>query len=208
MRVAREYRLSVGLLLGLLACAPRADSDTSSAPDSDEHPPEDRDQDGVAAQDDCDDLDPRAYPGNEETWDGRDNDCDGVVDGRGHFAGTQAVEASAIVEGEEVPLAVACPVTLDRTAGTLWFEIRCAPDVGDAAAQTLLGAEVVLTPATNGVAEGSWSGEVLWTSSNGWTATGVGHATWWSMDEVWLTTGLDTVSLEWASTGTLGRADP
>ncbi len=30
--------------------------------------------------DDCDDTDPRAYPGNKEVCDGVDNDCDGIVD--------------------------------------------------------------------------------------------------------------------------------
>jgi len=34
----------------------------------------------VATQDDCNDLDGDTHPGAEETCDGGDNDCDGVVD--------------------------------------------------------------------------------------------------------------------------------
>jgi hypothetical protein len=41
---------------------------------------DDLDGDGVPASEDCDDLDPRVYPGAPETCDGLDNDCDGQVD--------------------------------------------------------------------------------------------------------------------------------
>jgi hypothetical protein len=101
---------------------------------------------------------------------------------------------------------LSCPVTLDRQAGTLSFEVRCAPDPGDVDPLALLGAEVVVVPLDNAVLAESWSGRVEWTSSNGWTTTGIVHATWSGMDDVWLTTGLQTVSLEWSGTGTLTRA--
>jgi hypothetical protein len=37
----------------------------------------------VGPTNDCDDSDPRAFPGNEEVCDGVDNDCDSLVDGPG-----------------------------------------------------------------------------------------------------------------------------
>ncbi|MEN9786089.1 MAG: hypothetical protein RLZZ299_1353 [Pseudomonadota bacterium] len=40
----------------------------------------DADGDGVAAAEDCDDANPFVYPGNFETCDGVDEDCDGVID--------------------------------------------------------------------------------------------------------------------------------
>ena len=40
----------------------------------------DADGDGVFAMDDCDDDDPNNFPGNTESCDGADNDCDGQVD--------------------------------------------------------------------------------------------------------------------------------
>lgn len=196
-------------LLFLLACAcrPVDPPGTDDTDDTGQALGTDRDQDGALAHEDCDDLDPRAYPGNEESWDGRDNDCDGVVDGRGDFSGPHVVEAVAVVEGQQVEMSLSCPVTLERLAGTLWFEVRCTPASDDADAHTLLGAEVVVVPLDNGVTAESWSGEVEWTSSNGWTTTGIAHATWSGMDDVWLTTGLDTVSLEWSGTGSLTRAE-
>ena len=42
----------------------------------------DVDGDGVdTCSNDCDDGDPRNYPGNQEVCDGQDNDCDRLVDG-------------------------------------------------------------------------------------------------------------------------------
>ncbi len=40
----------------------------------------DQDQDGVLSDRDCDDEDPNNFPGNVETCDGQDNDCDSVID--------------------------------------------------------------------------------------------------------------------------------
>ena len=40
----------------------------------------DNDGDGVPDDEDCDDNDPNNFPGNMEICDGRDNDCDGIID--------------------------------------------------------------------------------------------------------------------------------
>lgn len=44
-------------------------------------PPQDADGDGVDESQDCDDGDPSVAPGRAERCDGRDNDCDGEIDG-------------------------------------------------------------------------------------------------------------------------------
>jgi len=44
------------------------------------NPDADNDLDGVGFNDDCDDFDPRAYPGADELCGGRDEDCDGRID--------------------------------------------------------------------------------------------------------------------------------
>ena len=41
---------------------------------------DDADGDGVNAADDCDDNNANNYPGNAESCDGIDNDCDGIAD--------------------------------------------------------------------------------------------------------------------------------
>jgi len=40
----------------------------------------DEDGDGVSAEEDCDDSDPDVFPNNPETCDGKDNNCDGMID--------------------------------------------------------------------------------------------------------------------------------
>ncbi|MEE2751097.1 MAG: putative metal-binding motif-containing protein, partial [Myxococcota bacterium] len=54
------------------------DTEDSAAPDSGEESREDLDGDGYA--DDCDDNNPDVFPGNAETCDGLDNDCNGQID--------------------------------------------------------------------------------------------------------------------------------
>ncbi|MCB9694127.1 MAG: putative metal-binding motif-containing protein [Alphaproteobacteria bacterium] len=53
-----------------------------NAPTPTEEPPpvEDLDGDGANSQIDCDDGDPDVFPGNPEVCDGKDNDCDTVID--------------------------------------------------------------------------------------------------------------------------------
>ncbi|MBW2254477.1 MAG: hypothetical protein JRI25_07755 [Deltaproteobacteria bacterium] len=195
------------LVLVVLGC-PSPAPDDSGAQDTDTHESEvDVDEDGVAADEDCDDYDPDAYPGNTESWDGRDNDCDGWVDGRGDFAGDHAVSTTAVYEGEDVPFLLDCPTEFARNPGTLSFSVRCEPDQEDADAMLLLGEVLTLTPIDNGVSGQEWVGEVLFQSTNGWSATGSGAASWVGMDQVVLTTVLDTVSLDWSGSGLLSRVE-
>jgi len=65
--------LLLSILLALLAaCEPRQDTATLR----------DRDGDGALASEDCDDSEPRSYPGATELCNGVDDDCDGEVDER------------------------------------------------------------------------------------------------------------------------------
>ena len=71
------------LLFALSAC--RGEEDTASLdPDAD--------LDGVSADEDCDDSDANVFPGNTESCDGVDNDCDGAIDNDATDAGTWYVD--------------------------------------------------------------------------------------------------------------------
>ena len=70
-------RISFALTFALLASAC---GDKDGAPDDSARPDLDGDADGVLASADCDDGDPNVKPGWPEVCDGKDNNCDGVVD--------------------------------------------------------------------------------------------------------------------------------
>ncbi len=49
--------------------------------------------------DDCDDTDPRAFPGNKEVCDGIDNDCDGIVDNGARYTPSPGAETQLSAPG-------------------------------------------------------------------------------------------------------------
>ena len=74
-----SQRLSFPLLL-LIAVGATGCGDKDSAADDSGRPALDADGDGVLSTADCDDDDPNVKPGWPEVCDGKDNNCDGVVD--------------------------------------------------------------------------------------------------------------------------------
>ncbi|MCB9797600.1 MAG: putative metal-binding motif-containing protein [Alphaproteobacteria bacterium] len=74
-------RCILGLVL-LAACGEKEPVDTGNPETGDsEAGPVDADGDGVPAEADCDDGDASVYPEAEELCDGKDNNCDGEIDG-------------------------------------------------------------------------------------------------------------------------------
>jgi hypothetical protein len=59
---------------------PGEDGADGGASGGDGGPAPDADEDGVPADEDCDDTNSRVYPGADERCDGWDNDCDGLTD--------------------------------------------------------------------------------------------------------------------------------
>ena len=167
--------------------------------------PVDRDSDGSPAGEDCDDTDPRISPDVAETWNGIDDNCDGVVDGDGTFAGAVTLRATAIYEGDPYRFTVACPAVLHRAGAHLDAIATCTPDPTDDMAQLPLGPTLTLE-ATSEAAEGqAWSGTGLVTSANGWDSHGDVNLTWSGLDAVQLAFTLDAASLTLQADGALVR---
>jgi MYXO-CTERM domain-containing protein len=104
-------------------------------------PCEDADGDGVlGCEGDCDDDDPRVYPGSGETCDGADDDCDGVVDGDEEIT-VEIGESSRVIASEWISMGNAFSVTaatrlvswrqrVGTTEGTrLAWTVRVSEDV-------------------------------------------------------------------------------
>ena len=70
--------MDVRILVPILALLGCADAPPPEAPPPE--PPVDADQDGFDVESDCDDANPRVFPGAEERCNGVDDDCDGTVD--------------------------------------------------------------------------------------------------------------------------------
>lgn len=181
------------------------DSDADSdVPDTDVAV-EDVDQDGHFTPSDCDDYDPAVHPGASEAWNGDDDDCDGVVDANGAYAGTERVDASVIYEGKRHDWTLDCPSTLERTGSSFTFTVTCTPPPEDALAVQLLGESFVVEEIENVATAGAWAGLLRVTSSDGWDTDGTGTLTWSGFDETALRLTVDAAFLELSGTGTLAR---
>jgi hypothetical protein len=71
----KHMLINTSLIFGLLIGCGEEEPEKTTDPLS-----EDADGDGVIAAEDCDDEDSGNFPGNDETCDGADNDCDGEID--------------------------------------------------------------------------------------------------------------------------------
>jgi len=206
------YLIALALLMGCPSGIDDSDADSGGATDSfdddslgtDEVDTDvdtasgvvDLDRDGVPEDEDCDDREPLAFPGGQEVWDGVDNDCDGRIDGRGSFAGTMALQATAIVEGQTQRRSVSCDVSFTRQTVVIGFAVDCAVPSTDPLAVQLLGTTLIIEPVDNVAVEGSWSGQTDVSSDAGWQASGTGSAVWsQGLDQVALTVQLDSASL-------------
>ena len=84
VRLTGSVLVAFILCLGTLSCAedPSSPSPSADASGSEvDTGPEDKDNDGYAGADDCDDTNPDIHPDAAEVCDGVDNNCDGAIDG-------------------------------------------------------------------------------------------------------------------------------
>lgn len=168
-------------------------------------PVHDYDSDGFYGEDDCDDFDPNAYPGAEEVFDQTDNDCDGRVDADGFYRGSLLLDFTAVYKGVEYNREVNCTVELSRYGeASVEFEIVCEGTKLDEMGELLIGELLSITPTENAnVTEGSWSGAVEFSSSDGWTSGGEASANWSDMSTLTLDVSMSSFSLDAAGSGAL-----
>lgn len=132
-----------------------ADSDTYGDPTTARRSPLDPSEGEVSNGDDCDDTDPTVHPGAVETYDGRDEDCDGLVDEVvlvvSEIMANPKVVADTAGEWAEIANASAEPVRLDGV--TLVVGTRSCELGGQLEAHGRLVVARSDDPATNGGVE-------------------------------------------------------
>jgi len=161
------------------------DTDSHTGDTSDTDPSDvDVDGDGFTADEDCNDYDPRQYPGAEEVFDDLDNDCDGLVDAEGSYAGSFVLAVDAVYEGVPYDWSLDCPMTLLRAGMSLAFTVTCTSTHSNSAQlavmKLMLGDELTIAPSSDNAAVTGdvWNEGVLFSSSDGWTAPGEGWLSW------------------------------
>ena len=191
--------------------APDTSVDTQDTGDTEDTAPVDtgpfdNDGDGHPRADDCDDDNADVYPGAEETFDGEDDDCDGNVDANGDYRGNHKWQGRAWFQGQPHDFTFQCPTVLTRELVNAYWTVTCTPDPSDEWAQLLVGETLTIEPKDPYLWDLEvWTGDVIITSSNGWDTTGTGQALWKNMDEVVVSTVLDTNYLDFSGNGRLYR---
>jgi hypothetical protein len=198
------------MILWLACSGAPVDTDTAATADSDvpvdtDRPIRDVDADGSTSDADCDDYNPAVYPGASERWNSTDDDCDGIVDADGEYAGTATVDATAIYEGNPYSWRLSCPTTLHRADQSFRFAVTCTSDPEDARMVLLLGDTMEIHEVDNIVVESAFSGAVRVSSSAGWDADGSGTLTWAGFSVTTLTFTLNTRSLDVSGRAPLER---
>jgi hypothetical protein len=181
-------------------------ADSADSADSGDTGAEDRDGDGWPASEDCNDLDPRVRPdASEVAWNNVDDNCDGIVDADGDYAGTVTLNFAATIEGRRYRWDIPCPTTLRRNGWQLDFRVACQPPEGDEVARRALGATMYIDEVDNVADQGAFSGETEVSSTDGWDTAGGGTATWATLDEVTLSVSMRATFASFGGTGTLRR---
>jgi hypothetical protein len=147
-------------------------------------------------------MDPTVYPGAEEIYDEKDNDCDERVDANGVYEGSLQISASAVYKGAAYSFELDCPTTLNRSLAQVDLTGNCTTDGSDMAV-LLLGETLEVRMDSSAVDEGSWSGRFEIISSNGWDTDASGTLTWSGLDTVSILATLDSFSLDASISGTV-----
>ncbi len=182
--------------------------------DSGENLPDDIDEDGFEAPEDCDDWNPNIYPGALEVEDGEDNDCDGWIDWDGIHDGSLVLTATAIYEGQPYPFNQSCSAITRRERSNLEIDIECQIDTSQEKAELLLGDKIVMKASDQGIQSTQWSGQMEIVSTGGaheWDSVGGVSLQWSGLDNedgsvITISGGLDAVSLDFNVSGELYRS--
>ena len=159
--------LWVVLGASLLGCVTGSELPPVDPPDAPPPPiDDDLDDDGVAAATDCNDQDPSVFPNAQELCDGKDNNCDGVMD-ENTATFTDAAgkrDVSSMFNGTP-----ALPARISfQTAGKLEL---CGASTYFAAITVTKSLEIVGTGAETSILDGGGKARVITTETQGTTTT-------------------------------------